>query len=323
MIQRIKKYIRTYTAHNWAAIAGKSQAPLLVMDCILCRLIYGTNTEQYVTMEFYRKNHRERKRYITNRRQCRINKQLLAQTSEEERKTIADKYLFNKKYAKWVKRGFISTEDSGPEEIVDFIREHQSVLVKPVGRTQGLGIYKLVYDPETVEATVAELMKDSYVLEEFIRQHPEMERINPSSVNSLRMVTILDKKGEAHIVNVELRGGGAGSVVDNYHSGGVCYPVDIQEGVVFLSGRGNVGSGGIMRHPSTGIMMMGFQIPHWDVVTQSLKEAAKLSENLRWLGWDVAVTEDGVELIEANYGHDASEIDNNPKYKLVMDLLGF
>ena len=48
--------------------------------------------------------------------------------------------------------------------------------------------------------------------------------------------------------------------------------------------------------------MIGLQIPHWDKILTTVQEAGKLLPNMRYIGWDIAVTEEGCEIIEANYG---------------------
>ena len=47
--------------------------------------------------------------------------------------------------------------------------------------------------------------------------------------------------------------------------------------------------------------MLGFQIPNWNVLLQEVEEAAKLLPQCRFIGWDVAITEMGIELIEGNH----------------------
>ena len=53
-------------------------------------------------------------------------------------------------------------------------------------------------------------------------------------------------------------------------------------------------------HPLSGLATKGFQIPHWDKVLAVTEEAARRLEGVGMVGWDVAVTQDGVCLIEGN-----------------------
>ena len=53
-------------------------------------------------------------------------------------------------------------------------------------------------------------------------------------------------------------------------------------------------------HPVSGLATKGFQIPHWDKVLAVTEEAARRLEGVGMVGWDVAVTQDGVCLIEGN-----------------------
>lgn len=53
-------------------------------------------------------------------------------------------------------------------------------------------------------------------------------------------------------------------------------------------------------HPETGIHFKGFQIPMWYEVLKILERAAARVPQIGYVGWDVAITEDGPVIIEGN-----------------------
>lgn len=61
------------------------------------------------------------------------------------------------------------------------------------------------------------------------------------------------------------------------------------------------------RHPRSGCLLKGYQIPYWDKVMDICREAAHKVPQMGYIGWDVAITKDGPLFIEANNmpGHDA------------------
>jgi hypothetical protein len=53
-------------------------------------------------------------------------------------------------------------------------------------------------------------------------------------------------------------------------------------------------------HPETGLKFAGFRLPLWKEVLSLSEEAAYKFLPLRTVGWDLAITEKDVKLIEAN-----------------------
>ena len=47
--------------------------------------------------------------------------------------------------------------------------------------------------------------------------------------------------------------------------------------------------------------MLGYQLPNWQIAIDTVKIAAEKLSQCRFIGWDVAFTADGVELIEGNH----------------------
>ena len=56
-----------------------------------------------------------------------------------------------------------------------------------------------------IEELFSEVKKSAYLFQETIIQHPEMDRINPSCVNTLRMDTFVDKEGNVELIGPYLR----------------------------------------------------------------------------------------------------------------------
>ena len=50
--------------------------------------------------------------------------------------------------------------------------------------------------------------------------------------------------------------------------------------------------------------MLGYRIPNYQKAVQAVLESAKLIPTVRYIGWDVAITDVGVEIIEANSSPD-------------------
>ena len=68
------------------------------------------------------------------------------------------------------------------------------------------------------------------IIEEVIRQHPEISAIYPHSVNTYRIVTVL-RDGTAHVAYSFIRIGNGGQFVDNINAGGMAAPIDPETGV--------------------------------------------------------------------------------------------
>ena len=120
------------------------------------------------------------------------------------------------------------------------------------------------------------------------------------SVNTIRVNSLLDKEGNVHLFKAVLRVGIGDSVVDNYNAGGVEYPIDIETGIISSLGFHD-NKLQCIYHPLSDKIMPGFNIPYWDKVVFCITEASKQLPLCRFVGWDIAITKDGVELIEGNH----------------------
>lgn len=142
-----------------------------------------------------------------------------------------------------------------------------------------------------------------WLLEEYLTQHPDIAAINPTSVNTLR-VWVSEMPGGFASRYAALRIGRGGSQVDNSTSGGFACVVDM------ASGRLSDGIDlydpltPIARHPDTGVVLKGRQIPFWEEVLKLGPTALSLFPEMRFAGLDVAIAPTGPVIIELNVAPD-------------------
>lgn len=268
----------------------------LYFDCIRCKLIYGTTPENYVSYRMWNLNHFSRKNTISGYRKNKIEKIF---NTGIDRSIIGDKVQFNHFFANFIQRNWLYTEGKSKEEIRCFVENNPVIMVKETNLTQGKGIYKIVRE-DVDDAMILGFMERKILLEEFVNQHSDMAKLNPSSVNTCRIITVKDAKGSVHILAAGLRAGAKGSAVDNFHFGGAMYGLDVSTGTVVSGGITSDGKRNIKVHPSSNYPMLGFVVPNWNTVIETVKNAAGTLSDFRYVGWDVAVTLHGCELIEAN-----------------------
>ena len=57
-------------------------------------------------------------------------------------------------------------------------------------------------------------------------------------------------------------------------------------------------------HPGTGTKVIGFEVPNWQDLIDFIFRATQVFPTSRMIAWEVAVLEDGFEMIEGNYNGD-------------------
>ena len=265
------------------------------MDALWANIRYGVTPNQYIGFRIFEKSGLERSEFYTHRQHKKFEQTL---NDPQHYDTFWDKEKFNVAFSDFVHRDWLYCENATEEQVRAFLEHHKKIMVKPSSASSGRGIH--VYRGED---QVVDLIESKSLLEEFVVQHPEMEKLNPSSVNTVRVYTILDNQGMPHILSASIRVGGANSEVDNFHAGGVGYPLDIQYGVVMAAGRSIRGEM-CLYHPGTGAKMIGFEVPNWQQLKSYIFQAVHVLPSARMIAWDVAVLENGFELIEGNYNGD-------------------
>ena len=264
-----------------------------------CNLRYGvSHCQDYVLFEFYKKKGCEINTFLTRRRYLKLIKQFDKQTFF----SLIDKAAIYNRYAEFIKRDWMTVdENTSSDEIKRFLEKHKRALLKPLSSEKGFGIKSISSnDIDLMNHLVKERGKHSYLLEEICENCNELKEINPSSLNTLRIYTIVNERNDVEIASVCVRCGCGNSVVDNWGSGGVCYPVDVETGVVCSQGVDMKGRKHIV-HPGTSIVMPGMRIPRIKEACELAKTIIQKDKKVVYSGLDLAILPDRIELIEINF----------------------
>ena len=278
------------------ALKYKVSTLSVFLDYVYARLCYGFCGEDYFLNSngFAMKNF-QKKEFFSHKEWIKMRKLF---NDENYTHILNNKVETLKYFSSFINHDWCYPKEHDEDQFKQFVEKYQRIIVKPICEEGGKGIG--LYNPfGDLGGGYFALKQNDYLLEECIKQHPRMS-FNNSSVNTIRVYSVLDKYGKVHILKAVLRAGVGESVVDNFHSGGVIYPVNVEHGFIESYGERRAEKKGVFIHPGTDIVMLGFVIPHWEQLKNMVKKMAESIPQVRYIGWDMVITPDGVDMIEAN-----------------------
>ncbi len=289
----------------------------LFVDIIKCGLKYGAGYKDYQLCEWYNLNDAQRATYVTRG----INNTIVSLLNDKEYYHILDnKIEFNNTFSQFLGRKWIDMSGATLKEFEEFLSGLEVIISKPTAEACGRGVEKLsVEDFPSTEALYAHIKEiNSGLCEEFVVQHKDVSALYPHSVNTYRVVTVLTE-GVPHIIYAFIRIGNGGRFVDNINAGGMAAPINIETGMIEYPAF-DKDSIYYETHPYTGCPIQGWQLPMWKESVELVLNAATVVPQVGYVGWDVAVTENGPLLIEGNPfpGHDILQMPPHVPDKIGM-----
>lgn len=282
-------------------------------------LVWGCTPHEYDFLQFNKRNRKGKSDYVTMRRNRKLNKLFNSKLSN---RILCDKYQFNRHFHSFINRKFLLINKATTHEQLNTFYsslKDGKFLIKPNDLYYGIGI--------SLGTTLEQLTKlkeihESTIVEEIVYNCPELNIINNSSLNTIRVVTCIDSCKNCHIIGAFLRTGRKGAIIDNLLGGGTCYPINLETGIIDGKGRDAKGNYYI-EHPTSHITMIGYKIPSFQEVIEYAKQLALHLPNARYVGWDIAITTDRLEVIEGNICPSAELIQCNGVglYKYIRSLL--
>jgi len=172
----------------------------------------------------------------------------------------------------------------------------------------GKGIFKLSQENMdsqigNTETLFNEILKSNYLFQEVVVQHEEINKLNPSCLNTIRFDTFTNRQSESKVLSSFIRLGVNKAIVDNVSSGGVYVGVNIADGKLYAEAHSDFTHGRAKTytiHPQTNCKFIGYQLPFFTEAKQLAIEAAQHLKQVRLIGWDIAITPEGPVLIEGN-----------------------
>ena len=182
---------------------------------------------------------------------------------------------------------------------------------KPIAEASGFGVFsgelidgnvllrnKDVLDVESLIDQISLHDKD-YIITEKIEPHSSLKYLLCGAANSLRILCMRGDRGKAFTAAAVLRvASRCSDDTDNFSAGGLSFYVDVPSGEVGI-GRDNRLQQHT-HHPETERKLTETQIPLFSDAIGLCKRAMDHHPSLKYVGWDVIVSERGPVIIEGN-----------------------
>lgn len=287
---------------------------LYLIDWIISYFFHGASPNDYFEYSIYEKSNILRKNIITYRRHNKIDRKY--NNYDKDTSIIGNKAKFLKILDEDIKREYVCSGDCTLHELLKFLENKGTVVFKPVSLCKGEGVVKLLNNHQSKSFIKEKYLTGlDFIIEEIIKPHKAISMINPNCVNSLRIYTFLKEDGCVEILGAFLKTPSRDSFVDNIAVDGIVFPIELNYGIIKLPGKAFLNNSKVYFHPLTGIKMIGFEIPHFKKAIDLVKKCSKKFENFRYLGWDIAITNNSVEIIEANLSPDPRILQSDGYFK--------
>jgi hypothetical protein len=299
------KYIIKYAIHlDWTNMfkiinkihkkTGKLKI-VIFFDMIFCALKYGAGYYDYQEFEFYNLSKKERPNYLTRVKNSFIIKKY---NNKKSFYKFDNKGVFNGLFKDYLHRDFMVLDEKNYNDFLKFTKKHKILIVKPIDGDGGKGVDKIIIESHTnIEDLYSTLLlRKQNLVEEYINQNKKISELYPDAVNTLRLYTFYDGK-DSYVINSVFKLGNGG-VTDNFSSGSMYTFLD-ENGVVIIPAIDR-NDNYFDVHPLTKKAIVGFKVPFYKEACELVKKSAKIIPDVKYVGWDVAITNDGAVIIEGN-----------------------
>ena len=245
-------------------------------------------------------------------------------------KNMADRYLKGVAHPEVLVKnmnGYFYAGDQAisREAALECCRNLEDGLIKPSLATHGNGVRRLVvHDGQTnIDGMTLAQLFDHYgknwCIQRFIRQHSRLAALNPTSVNTIRVLTYRSGM-EILVPYAVIRIGRAGQEIDNQSAGGI-------SALIHPDGRLDryaYGAPGVDKVEQTdvGVRLEGYEIPHYASVIETVKRLHLSLPFFNLVGWDMSVRDDGTPLlVEWNVCTELSQTAAGPAFGAYTDRI--
>lgn len=189
-------------------------------------------------------------------------------------------------------------------DALDVVSRLESFVIKPASDSdsgRGVKVFEKSIGVGEIKPLFANY-KNDFIVQELIKQHEMMKKINPVSANTLRIFTYVSF-GKVYCSSVSFRTGTGSSKVDNIHSGGFLVAVNddgrfhdkalrIDENYNFYY---------LESHPNTNVFFKDCVIKNLENIKNTLKRLHGRFIGINIISWDVMIDEEGkIVIIEVN-----------------------
>lgn len=279
----------------------------------------GFLAEKHVLYQLDKNNHKD---YLND-----FHTSMARWINEPFNEMLTNKYIFSECVGKYIKvpktygifiNGEFSSNKTGfLENLVD---ELDVFVVKTVSGGGGKGVYIVKKENDNtyilnnkVYYSKSELLTffktlNNYLFTEYIEPGEFSKSLNQSSVNTMRVITLIDPKtNEAFMARAVQRIGVAASAPqDNFTKGGLSANIDLETGQLSDCTTHPKTKAHIRytHHPDTNIKIEGLVVPNWKRIKAQILHAANQLPMLKVIGWDFVISNDGLVAIEGNHHPD-------------------
>ncbi len=270
--------------------------PALVVDAAWCVFRYGLALSDYLNYKIYIRNGQQRKEYVGVRMQNTLY-ETVSPSQYKKRYTIKPTFL--KEFREYTKRNFLVPKESDFQQFQSFLDNNSVFMEKPLDGIGGHGVRK-VYTADIADrqAYFQECVEKNVFMEELIIQHPDMNVLCGTSVNTMRVMTFNDH-GKSEILWLGMRVGNGVNPVDNFHAAGMGVKIDMETGR-FVGNAIDKDGVEYTHHPTTGVQFDGFQLPCFQEAKELTLKASLESDKILMVGWDIAFSDKGPLIVEGN-----------------------
>lgn len=278
-------------------LSGKNKL-WLIYDVLRSMKKFDSGYYDYLNFQWYNLKDWQRDTYLTRFR----SKKLIMMVNDQSKSHIFDdKIEFNKVFKEYLGREFIDVNGASDQEIIEYFERKDKIFCKMLDLSCGIGAELIETKDFKDGKTFCEYVRSKGfgTLEDVVENHPKLAEIYPFAVNCMRMITLIDDFGDVHLVYCAQKFGNEGRVVDNL---GLYGPLNLKTGEFLCDAHHGEPSFDIhfAEHPYSGKKLQGFKTPFFKEAKEMVFKAAYVVPEIRYVGWDVAITPSGPVIIEGN-----------------------
>jgi len=263
----------------------------VIVDMEATRMLLDFSIAEYVAFHFSEKTIPEKREFITDSERMKVFKTIFDNDKFDQ---LDNKHAAYELLKPYYDRKLIFVESKKDyKSFKAFCNGLDTIVIKPVFNSMGRGIKPVdISNSSNLKKTFKELLEEYsvFLAEELITAHESIKKLNPDSVNTIRLITYYD--GNKTIIHKPfMKVGRAGSFIDNGGAGGILVSIDPVTGK--LNSHGCDENGVIYeKHPNSGIEFMGYQLPDWEQAIKLGEELSNKVPGLSYIGWDITYTAD-------------------------------